>query len=167
MRPREKLVESESNIFLLSCQSSGFPPPTIHWYRNGRQITATGKGRVSIISTGLAEFCLWLQYAVIFCQPGMRSNFHFDMKIYNLILRWIFININTNSHVHLYIPSLTQSREIYESYFPFSMFYIFLITGDLLFTLPKKSDTGLYSCEVVNEHGMDMASTKVVIKGII
>lgn len=49
----------------------------------------------------------------------------------------------------------------------FLMFYIFLISGDLLFTLPKKSDTGLYSCEVVNEHGMDMASTKVVIKGII
>lgn len=49
----------------------------------------------------------------------------------------------------------------------FLCLYIFLITGDLLFTLPKKSDTGLYSCEVVNEHGMDMASTKVVIKGII
>lgn len=67
--------------------------------------------------------------------------------------------------MYTYIFHLQLSREIYESYFPFSMFYIFLITGDLLFTLPKKSDTGLYSCEVVNEHGMDMASTKVVIKG--
>lgn len=38
-------------------------------------------------------------------------------------------------------------------------------TGDLLFTLPKRSDTGLYSCEVVNEHGLDMASTKVIIQG--
>lgn len=88
VRPRENLVEREVNVFLLSCQSSGSPPPTIYWYKDGRQITATGKGRVSIVST-----------------------------------------------------------------------------GDLLFTLPKKSDTGLYSCEVVNEHGMDMASTKVVIKG--
>jgi hypothetical protein len=43
----------------------------------------------------------------------------------------------------------------------------YYITGDLLFTLPKKSDTGLYSCEVVNEHGMDMASTKVIIRGKI
>lgn len=39
-----------------------------------------------------------------------------------------------------------------------------LSSGDLLFTLAKRSDTGLYSCEVVNEHGMDMASTKVIIE---
>lgn len=60
VRPREKLVESERNVFLLSCQSSGSPPPAIHWYRNGRQITATGKGRVSIISTGLAARILFV-----------------------------------------------------------------------------------------------------------
>lgn len=70
-----------------------------------------------------------------------------------------------HSHIYkLYIFHL-QLKERVTSLF--LMFYIFLITGDLLFTLPKKSDTGLYSCEVVNEHGMDMASTKVVIKGII
>lgn len=47
------------------------------------------------------------------------------------------------------------------------MFYIFLIIGNLLFILLKKFDIGLYSCEVVNEYGMDMVSIKVVIKGII
>lgn len=144
MRPREKLVESESNIFLLSCQSSGFPPPTIHWYRNGRQITATGKGRVSIISTGLAEFCLWLQYAVIFCQPGMRSNFHFDMKIYNLMLRWIFININTNSHVHLYIPSPT---EVEKSMRVTSLFlcFIFFWLQEIYYLHYQRNPTQVYT----------------------
>lgn len=47
------------------------------------------------------------------------------------------------------------------------MFYIFLIIGDLLFILLKKFDIGLYSCEVVNEYGMDMVSIKVFIKGMI
>lgn len=58
VRPRENLVEREVNVFLLSCQSSGSPPPTIYWYKDGRQITATGKGRVSIVSTGLSEIFL-------------------------------------------------------------------------------------------------------------
>lgn len=49
--------------------------------------------------------------------------------------------------------------------FSYLNFLLHCTTGDLLFTLPKRSDTGLYSCEVVNEHGMDMASTKVVIEG--
>nr|XP_022288617.1 hemicentin-1-like [Crassostrea virginica]XP_022288618.1 hemicentin-1-like [Crassostrea virginica] len=86
-RPREKVHVGEGKVFLLSCQAAGSPPPTVHWYKDGRQISDQVNSRVSVLST-----------------------------------------------------------------------------GDLLFTLPKRSDTGLYSCEVVNEHGMDMASTKVVIE---
>ncbi|XP_046542735.1 hemicentin-1-like [Haliotis rubra] len=38
-----------------------------------------------------------------------------------------------------------------------------LSSGDLLVTLAKKSDTGLYTCEVINEEGIDMASSYVVV----
>ncbi|KAL5021870.1 hypothetical protein ScPMuIL_001025 [Solemya velum] len=39
-----------------------------------------------------------------------------------------------------------------------------LSSGDLLVTLAKKSDTGLYSCEVINEEGIDMASSRVTVR---
>ncbi|KAK3094428.1 hypothetical protein FSP39_001668 [Pinctada imbricata] len=39
-----------------------------------------------------------------------------------------------------------------------------LSSGDLLVTLAKPSDSGLYSCEVINEAGMDVASSQVVVK---
>ncbi|XP_071168481.1 uncharacterized protein [Mytilus edulis] len=39
-----------------------------------------------------------------------------------------------------------------------------LPSGDLLVTLAKKSDTGLYSCEVINTEGMDMASSQVIVR---
>ncbi|CAG5131589.1 unnamed protein product, partial [Candidula unifasciata] len=38
-----------------------------------------------------------------------------------------------------------------------------LSSGDLLVTLAKRSDTGLYTCEAINEHGIDMASSYVSI----
>ncbi|XP_025093186.1 hemicentin-1-like [Pomacea canaliculata] len=38
-----------------------------------------------------------------------------------------------------------------------------LSSGDLLVTLARKSDTGLYTCEVINEEGVDMASSFVSV----
>ncbi|KAK7483221.1 hypothetical protein BaRGS_00025514 [Batillaria attramentaria] len=38
-----------------------------------------------------------------------------------------------------------------------------LSSGDLLVTLARKSDTGLYTCEVINEEGFDMASSHVTV----
>ncbi|XP_041370878.1 hemicentin-1-like [Gigantopelta aegis] len=38
-----------------------------------------------------------------------------------------------------------------------------LSSGDLLVTLARKSDTGLYTCEVINEEGIDMASSYVMV----
>jgi hypothetical protein len=32
-------------------------------------------------------------------------------------------------------------------------------------TLARKSDTGLYSCEVINTEGIDMASSQVIVRG--
>jgi hypothetical protein len=40
-----------------------------------------------------------------------------------------------------------------------------LTNGDLLVTLTRKSDSGQYSCEVINEEGIDIAHTQVFIKG--
>lgn len=42
---------------------------------------------------------------------------------------------------------------------------LFSLTGDLLVTLARKSDTGLYTCEVINEEGVDMASSFVSVLG--
>ncbi|XP_069139539.1 uncharacterized protein [Argopecten irradians] len=39
-----------------------------------------------------------------------------------------------------------------------------LSSGDLLVTMARKSDSGLYSCEVINSMGIDMASSFVVIR---
>ena len=39
------------------------------------------------------------------------------------------------------------------------------ISGDLLVTLAKKSDSGQYICEVINEEGIDIASSNVLVKG--
>ncbi|KAK3590143.1 hypothetical protein CHS0354_041195 [Potamilus streckersoni] len=39
-----------------------------------------------------------------------------------------------------------------------------LTSGDLLVTSARKSDSGLYSCEVINEEGIDMASSHVIVK---
>ncbi|KAK7109342.1 uncharacterized protein [Littorina saxatilis] len=38
-----------------------------------------------------------------------------------------------------------------------------LSSGDLLVTLARKSDTALYTCEVINEEGFDMASSYVTV----
>ncbi|KAK6185279.1 hypothetical protein SNE40_007547 [Patella caerulea] len=38
-----------------------------------------------------------------------------------------------------------------------------LSSGDLIVTLARKSDSGLYTCEVINEEGIDMASSYVVV----
>ncbi|XP_076438682.1 uncharacterized protein LOC143277659 [Babylonia areolata] len=38
-----------------------------------------------------------------------------------------------------------------------------LSSGDLLVTLARKSDTGLYTCEVINEEGFDIASSYVTV----
>lgn len=39
-----------------------------------------------------------------------------------------------------------------------------LTNGDLLVTLTKKSDSGQYSCEVINEEGIDIAHSQVFVK---
>ena len=39
------------------------------------------------------------------------------------------------------------------------------VSGDLLVTLAKKSDSGQYICEVINEEGIDIASSNVLVKG--
>ncbi|KAL4232359.1 hypothetical protein ACF0H5_009928 [Mactra antiquata] len=36
--------------------------------------------------------------------------------------------------------------------------------GDLLITMARRSDTGQYSCEVINEEGIDVAHTQVFVK---
>ena len=46
-------------------------------------------------------------------------------------------------------------------------FDLFCISGDLLVTLSRRSDSGHYSCEVINEEGIDIAHTKVLVKGNI
>ena len=46
----------------------------------------------------------------------------------------------------------------------FEFLYAFL-TGDLLVTLARKSDSGQYICEVINEEGVDIASSNVLVKG--
>ncbi|GFO02599.1 von Willebrand factor d and egf domain-containing protein [Plakobranchus ocellatus] len=38
-----------------------------------------------------------------------------------------------------------------------------LSSGDLLVTLSRPSDSGLYTCEVTNDHGMDMANSYVSV----
>ncbi|RUS86330.1 hypothetical protein EGW08_005915, partial [Elysia chlorotica] len=38
-----------------------------------------------------------------------------------------------------------------------------LYSGDLLITLSRESDTGLYTCEVTNDHGMDIANSYVSV----
>ena len=40
-----------------------------------------------------------------------------------------------------------------------------IVTGDLLVTLARKSDSGQYICEVINEEGVDIASSNVLVKG--
>lgn len=40
-----------------------------------------------------------------------------------------------------------------------------LTSGDLLVTLTRRSDSGQYSCEVINEEGIDIAHTQVFVKG--
>lgn len=50
-------------------------------------------------------------------------------------------------------------------YFPLHNIACFIFIGDLLVTLAKKSDTGLYSCEVINTEGIDMASSQVIVRG--
>lgn len=39
-----------------------------------------------------------------------------------------------------------------------------LLSGDLLVTLARKSDSGQYICEVINEEGVDIASSNVLVK---
>ncbi|XP_052770328.1 uncharacterized protein LOC128210189 [Mya arenaria] len=39
-----------------------------------------------------------------------------------------------------------------------------LLSGDLLVTLSKHSDSGQYTCEVINEEGIDIAHTQVFVK---
>ena len=34
-------------------------------------------------------------------------------------------------------------------------------------TLARRSDSGQYSCEVINEQGIDIAHTRVVVKGTL
>ena len=50
-------------------------------------------------------------------------------------------------------------------YFPLHNMKWFIFIGDLLVTLARKSDTGLYSCEVINTEGIDMASSQVIVRG--
>jgi len=40
-----------------------------------------------------------------------------------------------------------------------------VLPGDLLVTLAKRSDSGHYTCEVINEEGIDIAHTQVFVKG--
>lgn len=51
-RPREKVHVGEGKVFLLSCQAAGSPPPTVHWYKDGRQISDQVNSRISVLSTG-------------------------------------------------------------------------------------------------------------------
>lgn len=54
---------------------------------------------------------------------------------------------------------------IWSFLFLFVNMILFSLTGDLLVTLARKSDTGLYTCEVINEEGVDMASSFVSVLG--
>ncbi|GFS10709.1 von Willebrand factor D and EGF domain-containing protein [Elysia marginata] len=83
VKPPRRLRVYPDLIFLLSCRTSGMPPPTIHWYKNGRRLD-NGNPRVSI-----------------------------------------------------------------------------LYSGDLLVTLSRASDSGLYTCEASNDYGMDIANSYV------
>lgn len=47
----------------------------------------------------------------------------------------------------------------------FIVFYSFIFSADLMVTLARPSDTGLYSCEVTNNQGVDMASSFVTVRG--
>lgn len=86
VRPPEKMNVFSGLIFLLTCQATGIPTPTVHWYRNGKQIP--------------------------------RNNSRFSI----------------------------------------------LTSFDLLVTMARPPDTGLYSCEVVNNQGIDMASSFVTVR---
>ncbi|OWF50963.1 Titin [Mizuhopecten yessoensis] len=86
VRPRPMMQVSTGQIFLLTCQAHGTPPPRTQWYKDGTQITKASK-RIQILSS-----------------------------------------------------------------------------GDLLVTMARRSDSGLYSCEVINSEGVDMASSIVVIR---
>ncbi|CAI9717186.1 hemicentin-1-like [Octopus vulgaris] len=89
VRPPEKMHVYSGLIFLLTCQATGIPTPTVHWYRNGKQIT--------------------------------KNNSRFSI----------------------------------------------LTSSDLMVTLARPSDTGLYSCEVTNNQGVDMASSFVTVRDYI
>lgn len=53
LSPPESLELVEMQIVFLDCQASGYPSPTIKWYRDGKEITT--EGRYKIFSNGTLQ----------------------------------------------------------------------------------------------------------------
>ena len=73
--------------------------------------------------------------------------------------------INTHTHTHTHTNKHIHTHTQIQIAKVFVSPHLFSTPGDLLVTRTRRSDTGLYTCEAINEEGIDMASSYVSVTG--